>query len=107
MTTLTLDTNDSGIVIESLLATINKNEAYHQKRQASDSGDVVAASVLRRFLVDFHPELTKEFAEYVLKEAKEDNYDNTVAGCIKSLDYHRDTFDDKTVDSVLAELAAM
>ena len=67
----------------------------------------MAASVLRRFLVDFHPELTKEFAEYVLKEAKEDNYDNTVAGCIKSLDYHRDTFDDKTVDNVLAELAAM
>ena len=92
MTTLTLDTNDSGIVIESLLATINKNEAYHQKRQASDSGDVVAASVLRRFLVDFHPELTKEFAEYVLKEAKEDNYDDTVAGCIKSLDYHKDSF---------------
>lgn len=106
-TTLTLDGNRSLVMIESLLATIDKNQADYEFREARDAADVTAASILRRFFVECHPELTKELSEFVLERAKQGEYPNTVAGCIKVLDYHDDTVDDKTLDAVLTELKAM
>lgn len=100
--------SDVEIVASALLERCRKLESAIERKGERERADGVAASIMRRFLVEKHPELTREFCEFITdeKEEHDDCYGSIWAakGSICALEYHRDTFDDAMVDKTIEQL---
>jgi len=100
---------ENRILVESLFDTIKKRDAEIKRIQDRAFDNSVAASILRAFLVDKHPELTTELAEFTLEKVNENGYGvpTIASGGICALEYHGDTLDNKELDNALKKLGAM
>ena len=105
---LHLYARQSEILVESLFLKIDKLEEELKDTQKKYRNESHALSMYKCFLVDEHPELTNEFASFILAETKQ-NYDGKcLASCgLEALDYHRDTLDSYVLEQVLAQLKEM
>jgi len=97
------------ILTDSLLQTVKAKDARIKKITIRQNNESNAASLLRRFLVEEHPELTSEFAAFVLRFCTENPYqqDRVASGGLCAIEYHRDTINNKELDDVVLEIDRM
>lgn len=97
---------ENRILVESLFDTIKKRDAEIKRIQDRAFDNSVAASILRDFLVDKHPELTDELVDFTLQKVSENGYGvPTIAGGgVSALEYHGDTIDNEKLDAAIAYL---
>ncbi len=96
---------DKEILIESLLETIKlKNKQVADARNDARN-DIVAASLLRRFLVDIRPDLTDELCKFVMDGSQHERYyEDFYNGALCALEYHRDSIDNSNLEASINEL---
>jgi hypothetical protein len=106
MANVDISFSEALIINKSLLATVGRLEEEAQKKEDENFDDRVAGSLLKQFLVEKHPELTAELAEFAMWYVKENGYDkdNIASGGLAALEYHNDMLDGKELQSAIKEL---
>ena len=94
---------ENEILVESLFDTIKKRDAEIKRIQDRAFDNNVAASILRDFLVDKHPELTDELVDFTLQRVNENGYGvpTIASGGISALEYHNDVIDSLKLDEAI------
>lgn len=94
------------IINKSLLATVERLEKEAEKTENENFNKKVAASILREFLLDNHPELTSKLAEFTMAYVKNNGYDkdNIAGGGLEALSYHNDMIEDEVLRRTVTEL---
>lgn len=96
---------DKEILIESLLETIKIKNKQVADARSDARNDIVAASLLRRFLVDKRPDLTDELCNFIMDGSQHERYyADFYNGALCALEYHRDSIDNSNLDSSIDEL---
>ena len=97
-----LSHTEQSIIIDSLLLKIQELEKEIKQTEKQSASSRFQTSVFKYFLVDEHPEMTNEFADYVLSQSKNnDMFGDETKFAYDVLDYHRYSVDDKRLDEVL------
>lgn len=106
MANVDISFSEALIINKSLLATVERLEKEAKEKEDENFDDGVAVSLLKQFLVEKHPELTAELAEFAMQFVKENGYgkDNIAGGGLAALDYHNETLGGKELTSVITEL---
>lgn len=106
MKNLELSLPESLILNKLLLLQVQELTTALKKQQCSAFDQSASASLLRRFLVEKHPELTTELSECVLQFVQEGGYDKPLAAAgLCALEYHIDVIKNSNLDAVCEELA--
>lgn len=96
------------IINDALMARIRELEIELKRLRDESSEDRVAASMLRRFLADKHPELTDELSKFVSGESHYRYYgkDESVNGALSAIGYHHDIIESDILDATVDALEA-
>jgi len=100
---------ESDIIIESLLLNLQAKNNELKKVQERAFDDDVSASIMSRFLVEKHPELTSEFATFTLEAVRKNGYgaECIASGGLAALEYHRDSISNKDLDDAISSMREM
>lgn len=106
MSNIDISFKEALIINKSLLATVERLEKEAENRENENFNKRVAASLLKEFLVDNHPELTSELAEFTKRYVENNGYDkDNIAGVgLEALSYHNDAFDNEVLQRTVSEL---
>ena len=97
-----LESKEQDIIIDSLLLQIKDLQDKLQKSDAETDSYRFQTLVFKYFLADNHPEMTSEFAEFVLEQSKDNIiYGDETKYAYKVLDYHRDSIENDRLDEIL------
>ena len=98
--------SEKDLIIDGLLLKNKEAQKDYENLTNRTADESIAVSLLRRFLVEKHPELTDELAEFVLEKVKSNDYrEQDISSCgISALEYHRDEIDSQTLDEVIKTL---
>lgn len=101
--------SEKDLIIDGLLLKNKETQKDYDNLANRTANEGIAVSLLRRFLVEKHPELTDELAEFVLSKVKENSYqDGDISSCgICALQYHRDEIESQKLDDVIKTLEQM
>ena len=97
MANVDINFKESLILNKALLATVERLEKEAEQAEIENFDKKVSSSLLKQFLLDNHPELTSELAEFTMAYVQENGYekDNIAGAGLEALSYHDDAYADE------------